>query len=149
MEPLSPGSTAPHIPGAPDGAKVAVFFKINCPVCQMAAPKFDQLEAAYPGRVLGVGQDPEADIARFTDRYGMTSVPTHPDLHPYELSDAYGVRVVPTMFLLDGSDTVLDVSESWDRDGFNRITHLLAEATDAEFVPLSERGDGLPALRPG
>jgi len=129
--------------------KVAIFFKINCPVCQMAAPKFEELEAAYPGRVLAVGQDPEADLARFADTHGMTSVPMHPDLHPYELSDTYGVRVVPTMFLLDGSDTVVDVAESWDREGFNRITRLLAEATDARFVPLSEEGDGFPALRPG
>ena len=149
MEPLSPGSSAPKIDSAQDGTKVAIFFKINCPVCQMAAPKFDQLEAAYPGRTLAIGQDSEADVAGFADRFGMTSVPMRSDLSPYALSDSFGVRVVPTMFLLGDDDTVVDVAESWDRDGFLRITRLLAEATDAEFVPLSEEGDGLPAFRPG
>jgi len=115
----------------------------------MAAPKFEELEVAYPGRVVSVGQDPEADLARFATEFGMESVPMQPDQPPYPLSDAYGVRVVPTMFLLDDSDAVVDVSESWDRDGYNRIVQGLAEATDAEFVPLSEEGDGLPALRPG
>jgi len=126
-----------------------VFFKINCPVCQMAAPKFEDLEAAYPGRVLAIGQDSDADLASFADTFGMASVPLQPDLPPYTLSDAYGVRVVPTMFLMDDSGAVVDVAESWDRDGYNRISRQLAEATDAEFVPLSEEGDGLPALRPG
>ena len=126
-----------------------MFFKINCPVCQMAAPKFEDLEAAYPGRVLAIGQDSDADLASFADTFGMASVPLQPDLPPYTLSDAYGVRVVPTMFLMDDSGAVVDVAESWDRDGYNRISRQLAEATDAEFVPLSEEGDGLPALRPG
>ena len=149
MEPLRPGSPSPGIPGAPEGTKVAIFYKINCPVCQMAAPKFEELEAAYPGKVVAVGQDSVDDLAGFAAEFGMGSVPTQPDLPPYSLSDAYGVRVVPTMFLLDDSDAVVDIAESWDRDGFNRITQSLAEATGAVFVPLSEEGDGLPAFRPG
>lgn len=115
----------------------------------MAAPKFEELEAAYRGKVIAVGQDTEADLAGFATEFGMESVPMQPDLAPYPLSDAFGVRIVPTMYLLDGSDMVLDVAESWDREGYNRITRGLADATDAEFVPLSEEGDGLPALRPG
>lgn len=149
MEPLHAGSEAPVIDGAPDGTKVAIFFKVDCPVCQMSAPKFDELEGAYPGRILAIGQDSGADLAAFSDTFGMDAVPKRSDPPPYALSEAFGVRVVPTMFLLDDADTVVDVVESWDREGFNRITRQLAAATEAEFVPLSEEGDGLPSFRPG
>ena len=46
--------------------------------------------------------------------------PSVSDPPPYQASDAYGVEVVPTLFVVDGSGTIVETVESWDRAGYNR-----------------------------
>jgi thiol-disulfide isomerase/thioredoxin len=146
--PIAPGASAPPIEGVPtDGARAIVFYKVTCPVCQMAAPKIQALADAYPGHVAAVGQDPPERLASFGDEYGMSVVPVT-DAPPYDASEAYGVRTVPTAFLVDGG-TVVDTVEGWDRAGFNRVAERLAGLTGAPYVPVSDAGDGLPPFRPG
>ena len=147
---LTPGSTAPPIPGAGPaaGPTAVVFYKVTCPVCQMAAPKLAAFGDAYPGRIVGVGQDPAEKLEAFGERFGM-SIPVLPDLPPYPLSDAYAIEVVPTLFVLDGAGTVVEAVESWDRQGYNRASETLAGLIGEHSVPISEAGDGLPAFRPG
>lgn len=123
------------------------FYKVTCPVCQLAAPVIDRLAEVFPGRVVAVGQDPQADLAAFRGGFGI-DVPTTPDTAPYPCSNAWGIQVVPTLFLVDDGE-IRDRVESWDRDGFNRLAAGLAAATGQPAVTLSEEGDGLPAFRPG
>jgi thiol-disulfide isomerase/thioredoxin len=146
--PIAPGDAAPPIDGV-DGnsAHAIVFYKVTCPVCQMAAPKVQALADAFPDRVTPVGQDPPERLEAFADEYGM-EVATFVDRPPYHTSEAYGVRTVPTVFLVD-EGTVVDAVEGWDREGFNRVAERLAELTGAEYRPISEAGDGLPPFRPG
>ena len=73
------------------------FYKVTCPVCQMAAPKVQGFEPAYPGRIVGVRQDPEDKLADF-DRELEMGFESVSDLPPYELSNAYQIGVVPTLF---------------------------------------------------
>jgi peroxiredoxin len=149
-EPLQPGSAAPSIPGLEfsAGPTVLFFYKVTCPVCQMAGPPANRFEQAYPGRIFGIGQDPEEKLAEFDGTYGL-GFPSVVDLPPYEVSNAYGIRVVPTAFLIDQDSSILDVVESWDREGLNRVSKQLATMLDADFAPISELGDGLPPFRPG
>jgi peroxiredoxin len=121
---------------------------VTCPVCQMAAPKIGALAAAYPGRITGIGQDPPDKLQRFGQSHGL-AFPSLMDSVPYAISEGYGIRVVPTLFLVDAAGTVAGIAESWDRDGFNRLSLALAEATGSDYTPVSEPGDGLPAFRPG
>jgi peroxiredoxin len=148
--PLQPGAAAPPIPGIELGEepRLLFFYKVTCPVCQMAAPKIGAMAGAYPGRTAGIGQDPPDRLREFSREHGL-AFPSLADTAPYAISDGYGVRVVPTLFLVDAGGTVAGVAESWDRDGFNRLSRALAEATGADFTPVSEPGDGLPAFRPG
>jgi thiol-disulfide isomerase/thioredoxin len=146
--PIAPGMPAPPIDGASDhDAHAVVFYKVTCPVCQMAAPKVQALADAFPGRVTPVGQDPSDRLAAFGDEYGMSAAPVV-DAPPYDASEAYGVRTVPTVFLVEDG-TVTDTVEGWDREGFNRVAGRLAEVTGAAYRPVSEAGDGLPPFRPG
>lgn len=147
--PLASGSPAPAIPGVEfsDGPKAVFFYKVTCPVCQMAAPAAQAFETAYPGRIVGVGQDPEEKLVDFEREYGA-AFPRLPDLPPYNLSNSYGIEVVPTMFLVQDS-TVLDTVESWDRDGYNQVSRRLAELTGSSYVEVSNPRDGLPPFRPG
>ena len=150
MAPLAPGSTAPAIPGITFDHEPTVlfFYKVTCPVCQLAASPVGTFERAYPGRIKGVGQDPPARLAAFSREHGMT-FPVTADDPPYPVSSRYGIRVVPTTFLIDAGGQVADVVESWDREGLNRVSKGLAELTGAPYVPISAPGDGLPPFRPG
>ena len=149
MSVISKGTPAPPVLGVDtgEGTRALFFYKVTCPVCQMAGPIAKQLEASYPGTVTGIGQDPEDKLDAFAGEYGW-SFASVPDLPPYDVSEAYGIRVVPTVVLVhDG--TVTDVVESWDRDAWNRLSSELAELTGNEAVTLSTAADGLPVFRPG
>jgi peroxiredoxin len=149
MAVIAPGAQARPIPGVEidGGPRLLWFYKVTCPVCQLAAPVAERLAQAFPGRVLGVGQDPEARLRAFAAEYGATfdSVSDPP---PYPASSSYGLETVPTLVLVhDGS--VADVVESWDRDGYNRVAARLADLTEAAPTTVSDPGDGLPPFRPG
>jgi peroxiredoxin len=114
----------------------------------MAAPSIDIFERAYPGRLSGVGQDPDAALARFADDYGV-GFPSVSDSAPYEVSNLYGIEHVPTLFVIDGQGMVADVVESWDREGWNRASATLAGLLGSLPAVISHSGDGLPEFRPG
>jgi thiol-disulfide isomerase/thioredoxin len=126
---------------------VLFFYKVTCPTCQLAAPVAERFAAAVPGRFVGIGQDPREKLDQFAEELG-TSFVAVPDEPPYDVSNAYGVRTVPTVFVL-GAGTVVDVVESWDRDGWNRAARRAAELAGAEPEEVSHGGDGLPPFRPG
>jgi peroxiredoxin len=150
MSALAPGSKAAPIPGVDFGTgPMAVFFyKVTCPVCQMAAPKVQGFEGGYPGRIVGIGQDPQEKLAEFGEQFGMT-FRSLVDAPPYEVSNAYGIEVVPTTFLVDSAGMILDSVESWDREGLNRVSERLAGLTGARYAEISSASDGLPFFRPG
>ena len=147
---LQAGSKAPSVPGIDlaDGPTVLFFFKPTCPVCQMAAPKVSTFERAYPGRIAAIGQDVPERLDEFSAEYGL-AVPRWPDLAPYPVSDGYGIRVVPTTFLVGTHGRVLHAVESWDREGLNEMSRLVSEALGASYAPISVAEDGLPEFRPG
>jgi hypothetical protein len=149
MEPLQPGREPPPIPGSPvqDGARAVMFYKVTCPTCQLVAPVAERLFRSFPGRFVAVGQDPREKLEQFSEDLG-TAFASVPDEPPYPLSEAYGIRTVPTLFVLDG-DRVVDVVESWDRDGWNRAAAKLGGLAGAPAEAVSWEGDGLPPFRPG
>ena len=149
MKPLDKGAQAPSIPGADfKNDPVALFFyKVTCPTCQMAAPVAERLARTFPERLVGVAQDPPERVDAFAREYG-TTFPSVTDTEPYEVSNAYGIRTVPTLFVIENG-TVAEVVESWDREGWNRIAGYLASATGTPTEPVSNEGDGLPPFRPG
>jgi thiol-disulfide isomerase/thioredoxin len=150
MPPPPAGSPAPAVDGIDfsTGPTALFFYKVTCPVCQMAAPKMETFETAYPGRIRGIGQDPRPKLDEFEHSYGLT-FGSQAEPPPYPVSQAYGIRVVPTIVLVEAGGTVEAVAESWDRDAVNDVSRRLAKQLGAPFVPISLEGDGLPAFRPG
>jgi peroxiredoxin len=146
---LRVGERAPSVPGqSAEGPHALVFYKVTCPTCQMAAQPLSRFEDAYPGSVMGVGQDPQRALEDFSAGYGLR-MPSMSDVPPYETSVAYGIEHVPTMVVVDSEGKVADVVESWDRDGYNRASATLAGLLGAEPAVISDPGDGLPEFRPG
>jgi peroxiredoxin len=150
MSALAAGAAAPAIPGVAfaEGPTVVFFYKVTCPVCQMAAPKMQTFEVAYPGRIVGIGQDPEQKLSLFGLQHGL-AIRAISDPPPYPASNAYRIRTVPTAFLISPDGTILSSVESWDRKGLNAVSGRLAELTGSAYTPISEPGDGLPPFRPG
>jgi len=143
------GSVAPAVDGVTIGGPHAlVFYKVTCSTTQLAGPPISRLGDAYPGAVVGVGQDPHEALAAFATTYAWR-FPQVPDLAPYPASDAYGIVSAPTVVVVDGDGRVADVVESWDREGVNRASSTLAALVREKAAILSEPGDGLPAFKPG
>src|SRR3954453_14289452 len=107
-----------------------------------------RLGRAFPGRVVGVGQDPQPALDSFASEYGLT-LPLVPDLDPYEASDAYGIVSAPTAVAVADDGTVLEVAESWDRDAWNRLAGEVADALGVPAATVSDSDDGLPDFKPG
>jgi len=146
MEPLQPGAVA-ETPSLGDEPAAVVFYKVTCPTCQMAASPMERLYRAAGDRFAAVVQDPADRAAEFAAEY-HTSFASIPDEEPYEVSTAWGVRVVPTLFVT-AAGRVVDVVESWDREGWSRAAARLGELLGIPVPPPSEEGDGLPPFRPG
>src|SRR5205085_8108931 len=53
-----------------EGQVVLAFFKVSCPVCQLAAPKVQAL-ADGGVRVTAIGEDPAPAIVKYAERYGQ------------------------------------------------------------------------------
>jgi AhpC/TSA family len=147
---LRAGDRAPEVPGVAfgDGPVGLFFFKVTCPTCQLAAPTMAAFDRSFPGRVMGVGQDPSDRLARFVDEYAM-AIETVEDPPPYPASDAYGIETVPSLFLVGQDGVLLDAVGAWDREGFNRVAASIASITGGEAIEVSTPGDGLPAFKPG
>ncbi|MEA2717956.1 MAG: hypothetical protein QOI99_2273 [Actinomycetota bacterium] len=120
---------------------VLAFFKVSCPVCQMAAPMVRAMAESGAG-VVAIGEDPAPALAGYRDRWGQ-AVPTLSEPPPYRVSGAYGLVSVPSLYLVGPDGTVLDAVVGWDRDAWNRAS--VAAGGRAVSAP----GDGLPPYRPG
>jgi thiol-disulfide isomerase/thioredoxin len=150
MPPLGVGELAPTIPGVAfgDGPVGLFFFKVTCPTCQLAAPKLSAFERAYPGRVVGIGQDPQDVLETFAELHGM-GIRALEDRPPYDVSNAYGIVSVPTLIVVGRDGTVIGSIGAWDREGFNRASGRIASALGVDAVAISVEGDGLPSFKPG
>jgi hypothetical protein len=143
------GAGTPEVEGVDlQGVRALVFFKVTCGTTMLSTPVVERLGRAYPGRVVGLGQDPAPDLKAFARAYGL-SIPLVPDLDPYPASDAFGIVSAPTVVAIDAEDRVADVAESWDRAAWNRLSVTLARLLEVEPEVVSEPGDGLPAFKPG
>ena len=151
MAPIEIEIPAPTIRGVSFKATplALLFYKVTCPVCQMAAPAYSRLNELSQGRVIGIGQDPAPRLKDFAAEWGL-NFPAVPDLDPFPASTAYGIEVVPTLVLVGPRERlVLDVVQSWDRAGVNRLAMTLTELAGLGYHEVSSEGDGLPAFRPG
>ena len=125
-----------------------VFYKVTCGVTKMATPAIERLAQAYPGRVIGIGQDPQSELDAFATEHGL-SFPQVPDLAPYLASDAYGILSAPTAVAVDAEGRVAAVAESWDRAAWNELSATLARLVGEQAAIVSEAQDGLPEFKPG
>src|SRR5215472_11997191 len=111
------------------GPVIAAFFKVSCPVCQFTFPFLERLYKQYGGdgiTFLGISQDDGRSTKDFARQYGMT-FPTAMDEKGYAASNAYGLTIVPTIFLIDADGTVKVSSTGFDKYDLEKVASALAD----------------------
>jgi peroxiredoxin len=84
------------------GPVVLAFFKISCPVCQLAMPYLERLAGSSSLQVVAISQDDDSATRGFRQRFGIT-FPTLLDQSKegYPVSNAYGISSVPSLFVVE------------------------------------------------
>lgn len=135
------------------GPVVAAFFKVSCPVCQLAFPYLERVFKAYgkSGKFtfVGVSQDSVADTKAFNREFGV-SFPVLLDVAgKYPVSNAYGLTNVPTVFLISPDGEIEFSSVSWSRAEVEELNRRLAKISDAVPAEIFHPGEKVPDYKPG
>jgi peroxiredoxin len=134
------------------GPVVAAFFKVSCPVCQLALPYVERLFKAYgkSGKVtlVGVSQDGAADTQAFNREFGVT-FPVLIDEKGYPVSNAYGLTNVPTVFLISQEGEIERSIVSWSKADMEELNRKLAEISGVKPAELFHPGERVAEFKPG
>jgi peroxiredoxin len=134
------------------GPVLAVFFKISCPVCQMALPHLERIYQAVKGTdvsVVGVSQNSAKDTQFFMRQYGITFPIALDDPKDYAVSNAYGLTNVPSIFYI-GEGGTIDIScVGWSRKDVDEIARLISEREKIAPISFVQPGENVPAFQAG
>jgi peroxiredoxin len=164
MPALSAGATAPNFQlttttgerlslqeALAGGPILLAFFKVSCPTCQFTFPYLERLyrQLREPGvRIWGIVQDKSADGVQFAQTMGIT-FPILIDDSPYEVSRAYGLTHVPSLFLTEPDGRIELSSEGFSRADLQAIQNSLAQKLSAAPPALFLPNERIPEFKPG
>jgi peroxiredoxin len=98
------------------GRVLLVFFKVTCPVCQLAMPFLERLHASGGISICGISQNDAADTWEFNTYFGVTfATLLDSEETGFVASNAYGISSVPSMFLVEPDGTISRVIEGWSK----------------------------------
>jgi peroxiredoxin len=124
------------------GPVALVFYKSACPTCQFSFPYIQKMFLDLgnrPGWTLwGISEDDVAETRQFAEQNRIT-FDLLIDEYPYDVSAAYGLEFVPSIFLIQPDGKIAVSEYGFTKAGLNQIA-------DFEFF---KPNDGLPATRPG
>jgi peroxiredoxin len=133
------------------GPVLAAFFKVNCPTCQYTFPFLERLYTQFRAQgvqVWGIVQNAAADGKDFATEYGIT-FPILVDDRPYTISRAYGLKYVPTVFLIEHDAQVTRSSEGFVKADLLGIQKALAQSLATSPAALFLPKERIPEYRPG
>jgi len=133
------------------GPVLVAFFKVSCPTCQFAFPFIERIFQqfrAHGVQVWAISQDDAAQSRKFAKEYGVT-FPILIDEYPYETSREYGVKYVPTLFLITPDGHVELMSDGFCKVDFLEIQKLIAKHFSVTPTALFQPSDGVPEFKPG
>lgn len=135
------------------GPVVAVFFKVSCPVCQLALPYLERIFQAYETRgrftFVGVSQDNAADTKTFNRQFGVSFPVLLDPASKYPVSNAYGLTNVPTVFLVSPEGEIEFSSVSWSKADVEQLNRRLASVSNAAAAQVFYPGEKVPEYKPG
>jgi peroxiredoxin len=135
------------------GPVVAAFFKVSCPVCQLAFPYLERIFKAYAGggkfTFVGVSQDNPTDTKAFNRQYSVTFPVLLDPAGKYPASNAYKLTNVPTVFLISPEGEIEFSSVSWSKADMEQLGRRLAIASDMPAEQIFKPGERVPEYKPG
>ncbi|MBM3130837.1 MAG: TlpA family protein disulfide reductase [Chloroflexi bacterium] len=129
---------------------LAAFFKTTCPVCALEWLYLEKIHQAYKDAglaVWGVSQHDRAASQNFASKHGST-FPILIDAG-FRASHQYDPEVVPTLFLIDAANTIIERVASFDKAGLNRLSNAIAARLGVGASVIATDDDGNPPFRPG
>jgi len=134
------------------GPVVAAFFKVSCPVCQLAFPYLERVFKAYGKSnaftFVGVSQDDAADTKGFARDHGVTFPILLDPPGKYPVSNAYGLTNVPTVFLISEGEIESSIV-SWSKADIEQLSTRLAEVSETAVAQIFRPGEKVPDYKPG
>jgi peroxiredoxin len=135
------------------GPVVAVFFKVSCPVCQMALPYLDRIFRAYAQSgaftFAGVSQDNAADTKAFIRQFSISFPMLLDPAGKYPVSNAYGLTNVPTTFLISPEGEIDFATVSWSKADVEQLNRRLASMSNAATAQIFQPGENVSEFKPG
>lgn len=135
------------------GPVVVAFFKVNCPVCQLAFPYLERIFKAYSksGRftLVGVSQNNSAETTAFNRQFGVTFPVLLDEKDKYPASNAYGLTNVPTVFVVSPQGEIESTTVGWSKSEISALNHRMAELSNAGPVQLFATGENVADFKPG
>lgn len=125
------------------GPALLAFFKVSCPVCQLAMPYLQRLAAGSSVQVIGISQDDARDTSEFNQRFGVT-FPTLLDSSKerYPASNAFGITNVPSLFLVEPDGQVSTAVTGFSKRDFESFGQRAG-------VQTFHSGDNVPEWKAG
>ena len=133
------------------GPVVLAFFKVSCPVCKFTFPFLERVFKAYGSSdvtFLGVSQDNSSASRDFANEFGVT-FPILLDTAGYPVSNAYGLTIVPTFFLVAPDGKVQVASVGFGKAEIEAIADSLADRRNITRSPVFRRDESIPDHKPG
>ena len=133
------------------GPVVLAFFKVSCPVCKFTFPFLERLYQRYKSdslTVLGVSQDNASASRDFAQSFGVT-FPILVDDSAYAVSNAYGLSMVPTVFLIEPGGATKISSMGFVKADLESIADALADRQNLTRTPVFLKSESVPASKPG
>src|SRR5262252_3523480 len=133
------------------GPVVAAFFKVSCPVCQFTFPFIERVFQRYKSddvTFLAVSQDNASASRDFAKEFGVT-FPIVSDEANYPVSNAYGLTMVPTIFLIQPDGSVKVSSMGFVKADLESIADFIADRRNLTRTPVFMKTESVPAVKPG
>jgi peroxiredoxin len=134
------------------GGGVLVFFKKDCPTSELLAERLATLADALRREqrlLLAVCQGSEEDAREFGSAHAE-GLALAWDAAPFEASRAYGVTMVPTLFVIDGAGVVAERLEGFVKSEYLALGASIEQALSlGDIPPVLHRPEELPAAKPG
>jgi thiol-disulfide isomerase/thioredoxin len=92
------------------------FWATWCMACRMSAPKLTSWQAKFGAQglsVIGITDDPVEEASQGVQTFGMRYAAVASD-ESYGTQRAFGVRALPTVFVIDKRGVIRDVSVGFD-----------------------------------
>jgi peroxiredoxin len=128
---------------------VIVFYKYNCPTCQWTMPFLQKIYDAYGDAFyfVAIAQDDAEKTQGFQRDYGVT-MPILLDMSPYKVSSAYGLEIVPSIFLVDPYHKISYSGEGFVKQEILNLADILAEKSGRPQIDVFENVN-VPEIKPG